>query len=297
MSAVGVGGIGGRGMVATGRDDFVANTIAEITVALERALFSEELARVPGLLQGTDPRAKLIAGLLLLFSVGLAHHPVVVMAICLATLLLASLSRLPLADFSRRVWLGIPLFAGLVAMPSLFLMPGRPLLILGGEPPMRLVVSDSGLATLFLFVARVGTSVSLALLLVSTTRWTELLRALRVVRVPESFLLVLGMTYRYLFLFLRAANNLFMARSSRTVGTTSGAEQRRWAASAAGVLMSRSVKMSGDLLMAMQARGFSGEIRNVRAPRMRDADWLLLALGVAVSAAMLLVDRVLTSGV
>lgn len=274
-----------------GGGDFVAKTLVGIAGSLERAVFSEELARLPGLLQGADPRSKVVAGLMLLVAAGLARHLAVVVALYAVTVLLAGLSRLPLGDFARRVWLGIPLFAALVALPSLFLLPGRPLLVLLEMPPLRLAVSDNGLASVVLFVARVGTSVSLALLLVSTTRWTDLLRALRVLRVPDSFVVVLGMTYRYLFLLLRAAGNLLLARASRTVGATSGNEQRRWAAAATGVLMSRSVKMSGDVLQAMRARGFDGEIRSGSFPRMRDEDWLMSVLGAVLSAGFLLADQ------
>lgn len=279
--------------MSSGSVDFAARTVAGITGALERAVFSEEVARRPGFLQKADPRAKVLATLFLLLAAGLARQLAVLLGIYLLATLLARASLLSAGDFSRRVWLGIPVFAGVVVLPSLFILPGRPLLSLVEVPPVRLVVTDNSLATALLFVLRVGTSVALALLLVSTTRWAELLRALRILRVPGSFLVVLGMTYRYLFLLLRSANNLFLARASRTVGVTSGAEQRRWAAAATGVLASRSVRLSGEVLLAMQARGFDGEIRSAVHPRMRDEDWLLLALGVVLAAGLLLLDGLL----
>lgn len=271
-------------------DDFVARTVSDVSGALERALFSEEQARLPGLLQGMDPRAKVVAALLLLLAAGLARHLAVVVLICGLALLLAGLSRLPLSNFAKRVWLGIPLFAGVVVLPSLFMLPGRPLLTVAELPFLRLVVSDNGLASALMLIARVGASVSVAMLLVFTTPWTELLRAFRVLRLPESFVVVLGMTYRYLFLLLHSANSLFLSRASRTVGDSSGAEQRRWAAGAAGALMGRSVKMSGDVLLAMRARGFDGRIRSATLPGLRDGDWLLVACGVALSAGLLLAD-------
>ncbi len=270
--------------------DFVARTVAGVTGALERAVFNEESARMPGLLQEADARAKVIVVLLLLVAAGLAHHPAAVAAAYAASVLLAWLSHLPLSGFTKRTWLGIPLFAGVVVLPSVFMLSGRPLLTLLDLPPLRLAVTDNGLAGAVLFVVRVATSVSLVLLVVSTTRWADLLSSLRVLRVPHSFLLVLGMTYRYLFLFLRAANNLFLARASRTVGVTSGGEQRRWAAAATATLVSRSVKLSGDVLLAMRARGFDGEVRSIRCSRMRDEDWLLLALGAVLAAGLLLAD-------
>lgn len=271
----------------------MARSVAGVTTALERAVFSEEVARRPGLLQGVEPRAKVVAALLLLLAVGLAHSLVVVLSIYALTLLLVGVSRLSPLEFSKRVWLGVPLFVGFVVLPSLFTLPGRPLLLVLEAPPLRLAVTDNGIASVLLVVARVGTSVSLGLALVVTTPWADLLRSLRVLRIPESFLVVLGMTHRYLFLFLRATNNLFLAKASRTVGVTSGADQRRWAAGVAGALMSRSVKLSGDVLVAMRARGFDGEVRTLGPAGMRDGDWLLLALGVVLAAGALLLDRAL----
>ncbi|HEX2923894.1 MAG TPA: cobalt ECF transporter T component CbiQ, partial [Chloroflexota bacterium] len=64
----------------------------------------------------------------------------------------------------------------------------------------------------------------------------------------------------------------------------------RWAAGATGSLMGRSLKMSGDVMLAMRARGFDGQIRTSGLPAMQDGDWLLLASGVMLSACLLLID-------
>lgn len=276
------------------RKDFVARTLSGVTGTLERALYSEEQTRLPGLLQGIDPRAKLVAVFVLIAAASLTHRLTIMAGIYGIALLLAYLSRLPLVDFVRKGWLGVTVFSALVFVPALFLLPGHPLLVILAGPPLRLAITDNSLSSAAIFVVRVGTCVSLALLLVSTTRWADLLRALESLRVPDAFVVVLGMTYRYVFLFLHTASNLFLARSSRTVGTTSSAEQRRWVGSAAGVLVSRSVKLSADVHMAMQARGFGGQIRTLSDFKMRDEDWLFLLLVLVSAAGLLLLDGRIT---
>ncbi len=67
-----------------------------------------------------------------------------------------------------------------------------------------------------------------------TTPWADILKSLRALRVPQVFVLVLSMTYRYIFLFLHTANGILLARKSRIVGRTSGASSgagspARWA--------------------------------------------------------------------
>ena len=101
---------------------------------------------------------------------------------------------------------------------------------------------------------------------------------------PQVFILVLSMTYRYIFLFLHIANGMFEARKSRVVGRTSGGEQRRWITRSMGNLLNRSFKMSNDVYAAMLARGFTGAIRTL--PRLPHATaptgWRsAAALGVA----------------
>jgi cobalt/nickel transport system permease protein len=113
------------------------------------------------------------------------------------------------------------------------------------------------------------------------------LKSLRVLHVPNVFVLVLAMTYRYIFLVLHTANGMFLARKSRIVAKTSGGEQRWWIVSSLGVLMSRSFRMSEDVYQAMLARGFSHEMRTIDGYRMRPGDWLLLAGSLATAAAAL----------
>jgi cobalt/nickel transport system permease protein len=133
--------------------------------------------------------------------------------------------------------------------------------------------------------------VSLAVLLVLTTPWADVLKSLRTLRVPQVFVLILSMTYRYVFLFLHTANGILLARKSRVVGRTSGGEQRRWITGTMGNLMSRAFKMSNDVYAAMLARGFGGEIRTFTTYRVRPSDCMALAGAAAVAAAAVLAGR------
>jgi cobalt/nickel transport system permease protein len=134
-------------------------------------------------------------------------------------------------------------------------------------------------------------SVSLAILLVMTTPWADILKSLRTLRVPQVFVLILSMTYRYIFLFLHTANGIFLARKSRIVGATSGREQRRWITGTIGNLMSRAFKMSNDVYAAMLARGFTGELRTHGTYRIMARDSVALAAAVSLSVVAIVGGR------
>jgi cobalt/nickel transport system permease protein len=275
------------------RDDhagWLEHTLAGITSSIERSVFTEERARSRGWLQAVDPRAKLGMFLAVILAASLSSSIVVEIALYLLVLGAAAASRVPFDFFVKRVWLGIPLFAGIVVIPAIFFVPGPRLfdLPLG---PLHLAPSIPGLIGAVLFIARVGVSVSLAVLLVLTTPWADLLKSLQAIRVPQLFVLILAMAYRYIFLFLHLANGMFEARKSRIVARTSGGEQRRFISGTIGNLLNRSVKMSNDVYAAMAARGFTGSIRSFQAYRMRSADWLSLAGAGTVAVVAVLASR------
>jgi cobalt/nickel transport system permease protein len=271
---------------------WLEHSLAGIASSIERAVFSEELARQPGWLQRLDPRAKIAMFLVMAVAASATTSLGVLVGLYATVALAAWRSRLPFDFFVKRVWLGIPLFAGIVIVPSIFMVPG-PRLVEVAVGPLHLGVSQPGLWSAIVFIARVGVNVSLAVLLVLTTPWADLLKSLHALKVPGVFVLVLSMGYRYIFLFLHTLNGMFEARKSRVVARLGGGEDRRWIARSMGALMSRSFKMSNDVYAAMLARGFSGEIRTYSRFRMRAQDWLALAGALAVAAATLPAGRVI----
>lgn len=266
------------------RPSFVEKTLAGIGASVEQAVFSEENARKDGFLQRRDPRVKIISFVALVVATGLSRDWRILAGLYALVLAAAVLSKIDAAFFVKRVWLGIPVFSGIVVLPSIFFVGSHPLLSvpLGA---FDVTVYRDGLAAAGVFVLRVGVSVSLAILLILSTKWADVLKALRVLRVPNVFILVLAMTYRYIFVVLHNANGMFLARKSRIVAKTSGKEQRWWIVAAIGVLMSRSFRISEDVYQAMLARGFSGRMQTLDDYRLHVADWLLLAASVGAAGA------------
>lgn len=270
--------------------NFFEKTLAGITGALEQTLFAEELARQDGLLQSLDPRAKLIGALAVLVAISASQNLVVIAALYALTLPLAYASRVPMGFYFKRVWMFMPFFTGIVVLPALFnvFTPGAPLVTLIdlASPRVYLAITQPGVITAAFLLLRVGASVSMAVLLILTTRWATLLKALRVLRVPQAFVLILGMTYRYIYVLLHTTSNMFLARKSRVVGRASGADDRRWLAASMGALFAKSYALSDDVYLAMQSRGFRGEalVMDEIAWHVRDWVWLVVFIAVAALA-------------
>jgi cobalt/nickel transport system permease protein len=285
--------------------NFIEKTLQDIVGFLREAVFSEEIAMSQGYLQSLDPRVKVITLIFLLVVVNLSSHLSLLWSFYFILLVVAALSHLPLRQVITRVWLVIPLFTGIMVLPALFnwVRPGQPLWIIWEfrQPlsigslslPSTLAVTRQGVWGGIMLVSRVGISVSLAVVLTLSTRWMDLLRALRSFFVPRIFIVTLEMTYRYIFVLITAVEEMFLARKARDAGQSSPKEQRRFVATAMGGLFGKSLKMSEEVYWAMTARGYTGEIRLLQRSRLRWQDVIILILVVLAGLIMIAANKAL----
>lgn len=267
-------------------EGFLSRNIAGLSQALESVMMADELSRKSGLLQSLDPRAKVAGFLLLVVTAGLLGDLVLLGALFAIVLTLVFLSRIPLSFFLKRVLLFIPLFTAVIAVPALFTTPGNPLWHIGAH----ISVTEQGLlASAFLF-ARVTDSLSLGVLLILTTHWVNLLAALRWFRLPALVVSIVAMTYRYIFLFLHTANNMFLARRSRSVARFSGAANRRWLGQTLAATLGKSQHLSEEVYLAMLSRGYGGEIITLDSLSARRRDFAWLASAILITTTLLWVN-------
>lgn len=263
------------------RRSFIERTLTGLFAATERALYAEELAKTDGLLQRLDPRVKVIGLLSLIVAAALAHNLAVILSLFVIAMMLALLSRVPIRTLATRVWISAFLFTGTIALPAIFITPGR---VVYRLPWLDWPITAQGLMSATYLLTRVETAATFSILLILCTPWTHVLKALRVLRVPVVIVVILGMTHRYIFLLLETARDLFESRRSRMVGALVGSERRRLAVASVGVLLSKSFHLSHEVYLAMRSRGFRGEVFILDEFSMQRRDWLWLAGFLALAA-------------
>jgi cobalt/nickel transport system permease protein len=273
------------------RESYLSKTLRGTATLIHEALSADESAGRNGLLQRIDPRTKLVALIALLLIANLARGFGVLILLEVVAIAAAAASGLSVPRYLRRVWLVVPLFSGLVALPAMLnvVTPGDDLVQL----PFGLAITRQGLTTAALLVARVGVSVSLAALVTQTTPWHRLLAALRGIGVPRVFVLVVGMAYRYVHVLLATAEELYIARRARTLRRERDARAgRAFVAAGAGVLFGRAHALAEEVHMAMLSRGFRGGVHTLAARPLGRADALCAVAVAALALAALGVGHV-----
>jgi cobalt/nickel transport system permease protein len=277
------------------RVGFLARTIEGLADVTRQAVFAEEVAARPGLLQRLDPRTKVIGMLVLLIAASFTHHLAMLGAIYAFGVVLAAASAVPLGGFLRRVWLTVPLFTAFVVLPATtnLITPGEVVVPLGTWFGHPVGLTAQGLGGAALLIARVAVSVSLALLVTLTTPWARVLEALRSLKIPRLFVTVGAMTHRYVFVLVEVITDRYVARVARTVRRERAKAGRSFVVASAGALFGRAHQLSGDVHDAMIARGYVGESRTLDPPAFGPADFVAFASLAVVVTAILLAGRAL----
>lgn len=238
------------------RGNFVQRTIDGLAETMERSLYAEQLSEQRGMLQLLDPRVKFIGTLCIILVAATARRLDVIVAVAVVAVLLALWSRVPLRAFLN-IWIGMAVFSGMIAAPAIFITPGPTVVTL---PVVNWVMTSTGLRSAAFLLLRSEVSITLSFLLIMTTPWMHVLKSMRSIGIPALVVVILGMTYRYIFMMVQTASDMFEARQSRIVGRLQDADARRLATATVGVLLSKSMQLSNDVYLAMQSRGYRGEV-------------------------------------
>jgi len=255
-------------------NNFIQRSLIGILTFLKDSIFAEEHALAKGFLQSLDPRVKTISFLLFIVQALLTKSIVVLFFLYAICLFLVLISKISLGFFLKRTWIFIPLFSLFIVIPAIF-SPGEALLtwyIWGA----KLAVTRQGLDGAVIFIMRVVTCESLVVLLSLTTKHFELLKVLRIFKVPEIFIMTLGMCYRYIYLFVGLIQNIYLAIKSRVgLGVQYQRGQNIVAWNIAS-LWNRSLRLNEQVYQAMLSRGYQGEILVWNDFKIKTRDWLWL---------------------
>jgi len=289
--------------VSGGGKSFVQKTLDGVFAFLQESFASESLSRRDGLMQSLDARAKLVSILVAVFALSLTRDMRILLAFYVFELLLCRLSKIEVGFFIKRVWLFIPLFTGIIALPMIFnvFFPGDPLYpvaYLGPRAsfgpfalPEEIYITYQGVMAAATFTLRVAASVSAVVLLFLTTRQQVILKSLRTVGVPQVYVLTLEMAYRYIFLLTDLMREIYIAKRARTIKQGSLIEEQKWVGGRIGYILMRSLTTSEQVHRAMISRGFGGDVKIMQDFQMQNRDYLATVASLSLSLLLVAISQ------
>lgn len=205
---------------------------------------------------------------------------------------LFALAEIPIVPVLKRILIIEPFIIGIGILNPLF---EQNTFVIGG-----ITLSVGWISFLSIFL-KCGLTVAVALLLIATTGMDKLAAALRMLKVPQIFVLQLMLTYRYISVLMEEVARMLRAYSLRSP-RQKGIHRSAWG-SFAGQLMLRTFDRAQRVYQAMCIRGFTGEYNTGGSIKIKAGDilymigWILFFAAARRYNIPLLIGSLLTGNI
>jgi len=226
-----------------------------------------------------DPRAKLIAFIILIFSIVLLPNLKLALIGLLASILFLIASKLPLRFTLQHIkWVFLFVVPFIVIMP--FTVGGAEIFSFYG-----LTMTYEGLEYGLLVAVRAISAVILVLPMIATTRFDLTLKALAKLKMPNMLVQMFMFTYRYIFVFVVEFQRTWRAMAARGFKIKTNIYALKTIGKALGTLFVRSYERGERVYQALRSRGYTGSPKTLVAFKMHVMDYILAVtiIGFAVS--------------
>lgn len=253
-----------------------------------RHSYIDEYSQINSFIHRLDPRIKIIAFIaFIIFIIFTRPDSFMVFALYSALIaILILLSKIPVKFILKRSLVIIP-FVLMISIFIPFIKEGE---VAGGYSfgVLKLTITYSGLMIFWNVLIKAYLSALCMILLVSSSKFSDFLKALEKLKISRIITMVLSFMYRYIFVFQDELLKMKQAKESRSVGGS------RWLhfktlANMIGVLFIRGYERAESVYLAMRSRGFDGQVKTINDFQLTKKDlFFLLVITASLISIMLL---------
>lgn len=232
-------------------------------------------------LSRVDVRIKLIAGLIILLMILTSRDFIFPLLIFLSCLFLCLLLRIPLKVFLSRF--SEPLFIVIVIMLIKLFSSGEEALFSFSLSGTVIRAYREGFIEGLKIALRIMGAVSVVAVIGFSSPFTELIAGLYWWKIPKTFIDILLLTHRYIFVLLDDAEVIYNAQKNR-LGYSDIRKGLRSFGILSGSLILRAFEHSQNLTISMVQRGYEGEIPLFRHKSFKRSEVVIFILILLVMA-------------
>lgn len=247
------------------KDAFINKSILSILKVLLRFRLQDEY-RIDK--SGINALTKLVSTFLLVIFISLSKN--ITFVLISGVFLLVVINFLDIHEIIYIIKMGIidAFFAFLIFLPSIFLGYGNNALM---------VILKILICTAFVNM------------LACTTKWNDIIEALKVFHVPDIFIFILDITIKYIIVLGKFSLNMLYALKLRSVGKSNN--KNASLSGIMGTMFIKSREMAEEMYGAMECRGFTGDYKIYRKFKFKTADYLCIILNIIFILTYFYFDR------
>ena len=252
---------------------FLDKTLLNSAAAIKSIYLQADNTLKEKLIQKINPHVKLLSLIYFVIIISFASKPVSQLLASAFIFLLYFISRLNIFQVYRRVFFVAFFFGFLVVLPAALnvVTNGKIIFTLFAfdKPfhfwiytiPAEIGFTAEGFQVVLLVFLRVLNSVSFSLLIVFTTPFSSIIKSFKIIGVSDTFLMIISLAYKYIFILSRTIEETFFALKSRLAGNIKSRNIRNIIGGRIFFIFRKSKIIYENTYYAMVSRGYNGKVK------------------------------------
>ena len=262
--------------------NYVDKTILELSRFLEDTLIFKKL-ECPYFCKKISEKVRFFSVIMSIIFITLFKSLYVLLFSNILILILILFVRIDLRNFCKRVLSFGLLFSFIIILPYIFFNPIT----------FSLGFYKEGLEVALRFFLRILASISLIQFLLFTSSWVEIIKGLRSLFVPSLIIYIIAMTYRYIFLLVTLALEMFLAKKSRMINYKLRREYA-WIGGSMSLLFLKSQELMKEVSQGMTSRGISKRFKIPMNNGLKKEDYIFVSILILFWGVLLCMDQFLS---
>jgi cobalt/nickel transport system permease protein len=269
---------------------FLDKTILNSANAVKSIYIQAENAGKENFIQKINPHVKLISLIYMAIVISVVRDPMAQIITSGFIFSLYIITRLNVFQVYMRIFFLAFVFGFLVVLPASLniITPGKVIinLITFSKPsyflfyniPENIGFTENGFQVVLLVFLRVLNSVSFAFLIVFTTPFASFIKSFKIIGVPDMFLMIISLAYKYIFILSRTIEETYFALKSRLSGNIRSSSIRKLISGRIFFIFKKSMIIYENTYFAMVSRGYRGKVKLHSQYRFTSLDCIALAI-------------------
>jgi len=251
---------------------FLDKTLLNSSKAVKSIYLQAESATRDNFIQNISPKVKLISLIYMSVVISVVNNLITQLLTTSFIFMLYIISRLKIFEVYSKIFILAFIFGLLVVLPASLnvITPGEiifniirfntPSHFLIYNIPQNIGITANGLRVVSLVFLRVFNSVSFALLVVYTTPFPSFIKSFKIIGVPDTFLMIISLAYKFIFILSRTIEETYFAFKSRLSGNIKSRNIRGLIGGRIFFIFKRSMIIYQNTYHAMVSRGYNGRV-------------------------------------
>src|SRR5664280_626896 len=147
--------------------------------------------------------------------------------------------------------------------------------------PKHIGFTENGFKVVSLIFLRILNSISFAMLVIYTTSFPAFIKSFKILGIPDTFLMIISLAYKYIFILSRAIEDTYFALKSRLSGNVGNKRIRELISGRIFFIFKKSMLIYDSTYLAMVSRGYQGKVLFHSQKKLTAIDFITLIVTVS----------------